>query len=69
MRDIAGPGESPASAEESQPFPVDFRYEYEFDSRGNWIFRQEIALSRRGGLLTPVYGRGLIRRISYGEEG
>jgi hypothetical protein len=68
MRDIADPAGIP-QAEGPRLFPVDFRYEYEFDSRGNWIFRREIALSRQGGLLAPVYSRGLIRRISYGEEG
>jgi hypothetical protein len=61
---------------EDGPSPADFRYEYEFDSRGNWILRREIALYRTGNLLLPVYGRDLVRRIVYtggvsadGEEG
>lgn len=47
--------------------PVDFRYDYEFDSRGNWILRRETALFRAGNLLVPAYSRVLTRRIVYGE--
>ncbi|MDR2375400.1 MAG: hypothetical protein LBD96_03070 [Treponema sp.] len=47
--------------------PVDFRYDYEFDARGNWIRRRETALFRAGNLLLPAYSRDLVRRIVYAE--
>jgi hypothetical protein len=58
LRDLGGDG----------PSPVDFRYEYEFDSRGNWILRREIALYRAGNLLLPAYGRDLVRRVLYAGD-
>ncbi|MDR2136123.1 MAG: hypothetical protein LBO76_05860 [Treponema sp.] len=48
--------------------PADFRYDYEFDSRGNWVRRRETALVRAGNLLLPAYSRDLVRRIVYAEE-
>lgn len=47
---------------------VDYRYEYEKDSRGNWIKRRENAFAFRGDLLAPDYSlnRGTwSRRIEY----
>jgi hypothetical protein len=55
---------------EAPELPVDFRYDYEVDSRGNWVRRRETALLRAGNLLLPVYSRDLVRRIVYaGGEG
>jgi hypothetical protein len=64
MRDL---GPAAGGPEEGPDFPVDLRYEYELDSRGNWITRREIARFRRGDLLLPAYSRELTRRISYAE--
>jgi YD repeat-containing protein len=61
QRDLGG--------DETGAFPVDFRYDYEFDSWGNWIRRRETALFRIGDLLLPGYGRDLVRRIVYAGEG
>jgi YD repeat-containing protein len=47
--------------------PADFRCDYEFDSRGNWIYRRETALVRAGSLLVPAYSRDLVRRVVYAE--
>jgi hypothetical protein len=47
--------------------PVDFRYDYEFDSRGNWTRMRETALFRAGNLLLPAYGRDIVRRVVYAE--
>jgi hypothetical protein len=59
MRDLApqGSGEEPAA----------FRYEYEFDSRGNWVRRREIALFLRENLLLPGRMLETVRRIDYRE--
>ncbi|MDR2746910.1 MAG: hypothetical protein LBB77_05620 [Treponema sp.] len=60
MRDLAPPGgEGPAA----------FRYEYELDSRGNWVRRRETALFLRENLLLPGSMRETIRRIDYYTEG
>jgi hypothetical protein len=61
MRDL-GPG-----VPGEEPLPAAFRYEYEFDSRGNWILRREIALFRRENLLIPERMRETVRRIDYPE--
>jgi hypothetical protein len=45
--------------------PLDFRYEYLSDSRGNWIERREIPLIRRYGFLVPAPERVIRRRIEY----
>jgi hypothetical protein len=52
----------------SGDFPAAFRYEYEFDSRGNWILRREIALFRRENLLIPERLWETIRRVDYSGE-
>ncbi|MDR1444403.1 MAG: hypothetical protein LBI94_05950 [Treponema sp.] len=57
-----------AADDETDPSPVDFRYDYEYDSRGNWVLRRETALFRAGNLLLPAYGRELVRRITYEED-
>jgi hypothetical protein len=49
--------------------PAAFRYEYEFDSRGNWIRRREIALFFQDNLLLPGGMRETARRIGYTEGG
>jgi hypothetical protein len=48
-------------------FPASFRYEYEMDSRGNWVRRREISLYLRGNLLLPERMGETIRRIDYAE--
>ncbi|MDR0641216.1 MAG: hypothetical protein LBG07_02015 [Treponema sp.] len=59
MRDLAPP--DAVSGEEAAAF----RYEYEFDSRGNWIRRREIALFLKENLLLPGYMRETVRQIDY----
>jgi hypothetical protein len=49
--------------------PAAFRYEYEFDSRGNWTRRREIPLFLRGNLLLPESMGETVRHIDYAEEG
>ena len=49
--------------------PVDYRYEYTLDERGNWTERREIRMIRRFGLLTPVPGPVVKRIIEYGPDG
>ncbi|MDR2110138.1 MAG: hypothetical protein LBP32_02400 [Spirochaetaceae bacterium] len=48
--------------------PVDYRYEYTLDERGNWTERREIRMIRRFGLLTPVPGPAVKRIIEYGPD-
>jgi hypothetical protein len=67
MRDLGPPAAEAASGDGEPPVPVDFRYEYDLDSRGNWIVRRETALFRRGNLLLPAYSRELVRHINYAE--
>jgi hypothetical protein len=55
----AGPGETD---------PVDFRYDYTLDERGNWIERRETRMIPRFGVLVPSQGSRIIRRIEYGTE-
>jgi hypothetical protein len=57
MRGLSPPGEGPAA----------FRYEYECDSRGNWIRRREILLFPQEDLLLPGSMRETVRRIDYTE--
>ncbi|GHU65303.1 hypothetical protein FACS189447_04000 [Spirochaetia bacterium] len=48
---------------------LDSRYEYDFDSRGNWTSRREIKMVRRFGLLSPVQGPEITRMLEYrGDE-
>jgi hypothetical protein len=53
---------------ETDASPVDFRYDYEYDSRNNWVLRRETALFRAGNLLLPASYRELVRRIVYKGE-
>jgi hypothetical protein len=49
--------------------PLEYRYEYALDRRGNWLSRRETAYVRRGGLLVPVGVKQIDRYILYrGEE-
>ncbi|MDR3248980.1 MAG: hypothetical protein LBT39_09370 [Treponema sp.] len=65
---VISPGEAVETAVEAvEPPPVDFRYEYEFDRRGNWILRREIALVRQDRLLIPAYSREIRRQITLGD--
>jgi YD repeat-containing protein len=66
MRDLgpAPSGEGPFE----EPFPAAFRYEYEFDSRGNWILRREIALFLHENLLIPERMWETVRHIDYTGE-
>ncbi|MFP3089142.1 hypothetical protein LQZ21_02305 [Treponema sp. TIM-1] len=48
--------------------PVDFRYDYTLDERGNWIERREIRMIPRFGILVPSPGARIIRTIEYGED-
>ncbi|MDR0400951.1 MAG: hypothetical protein LBH51_08420 [Treponema sp.] len=70
MRDLdsAPAADALPGAENSRGPPAAFRYEYESDSRGNWIRRREIALFLRGNLLLPEYMVETVRRIEYPEE-
>jgi hypothetical protein len=70
MRDLNPSAADPGAGDppEVPVVPVDFRYEYDVDSRGNWIVRRETALFRRGNLLLPAYSRELVRHINYVEE-
>ena len=59
---------------ESEGGHVDYRYEYTFDEKGNWIERREIRLTPMGqvtpgmeGLLFPVPGTLFRRVIEYKE--
>jgi len=45
--------------------PVDFRYEYTLDERGNWIERREIQMFRQFGLLVPSPGTIFKRVLEY----
>jgi hypothetical protein len=56
---------TPGSSDED---PVDFRYDYTLDERGNWIERREIRMIPRFGVLVPQPGSRIIRRIEYGPE-
>jgi hypothetical protein len=47
--------------------PVDLRYEYSLDERGNWIERREIRMVHRFGVLVPAPGAEFKRTIEYGE--
>jgi hypothetical protein len=47
--------------------PVDLRYEYTLDERGNWTTRREIRMLHRFGFLIPAPGTELKRTIEYGE--
>jgi hypothetical protein len=53
--------------EEQTSGGTDSRYEYVFDSRGNWIERQEIKMIANNGLLIPAPGNTVKRIIEYGE--
>jgi hypothetical protein len=48
--------------------PVDFRYDYTLDEKGNWIERQEIRMIPRFGMLVPSPGSRIIRKIEYEPE-
>jgi hypothetical protein len=60
-------GFSGTPAEEGQD-PVDCRYAYTLDEKGNWIERRETRLLSRVGLLVPSPGSTIIRILEYGEE-
>jgi hypothetical protein len=61
-------GLSGTPAEEGQD-PVDRRYVYTLDEKGNWIERREIRLIHRLGLLVPSPGSTITRILEYrGEE-
>jgi hypothetical protein len=62
MRDL-----DPGSGDSGAPRPAAYRYDYEFDSRGNWIRRRETALFLREGLLLPESMKETARRIGYAE--
>jgi hypothetical protein len=68
MRDLGTTGPEAAADEMGStagPSPVDFRYEYEYDTGADWVLRRETALFRTGNLLLPAYRRELIRTIVY----
>ena len=45
--------------------PVEYRFEYTLDERGNWIQRREIQMFRRGGYLFPSQGTVFRRFLEY----
>lgn len=49
---------------ESEDLNIEYRYEYERDTSGNWVKRQEIAFKDRFGLLAPQpsFSRGIWNR-------
>ncbi|MDR2103066.1 MAG: hypothetical protein LBP42_03065, partial [Treponema sp.] len=49
--------------------PVDFRYEYSLDERGNWTERREIRMLRRFGVFFPGPGFTVKRLITYNADG
>jgi len=57
---------------ETEDLFTEYRYEYQFDSFGNWTKRSETAYKIQFGLLTPqpLYSRGeWNRRIVFGADG
>jgi hypothetical protein len=54
-------------AEAAGAEPVDLRYEYSLDERGNWIWRRETRMLRRFGVLISAPGTECGRSIEYGE--
>ncbi|MDR3139404.1 MAG: hypothetical protein LBT95_06990 [Treponema sp.] len=48
--------------------PVDFRYEYSLDERGNWTERREIRMLGRFGLYFPSPGFTVKRIITYNAD-
>lgn len=48
--------------------PVDIRFDYTLDERGNWIERREIRMIPRFGVLVPSPGPRISRAIEYGED-
>jgi hypothetical protein len=47
--------------------PVDYRYEYTLDERGNWIERRETRMIQGFGLLVPSQGTVFMRKLEYRE--
>ncbi|MDR1637231.1 MAG: hypothetical protein LBR93_07820 [Treponema sp.] len=62
------PSPSRSSAGIPDESPVEYRYEYALDRRGNWLSRRETAYVSRGGLLIPVGVKQIDRHILYREE-
>jgi hypothetical protein len=62
-------GDSPflPSAVPAEP-PLERRYEYTLDRRGNWLSRRETLYALRGGLLIPAGVKQIDRYILYREE-
>ena len=54
-------------AAESEGRPVEYRFEYTIDERGNWIQRQEIQMFRHADLLFPSQGSVVRRSVEYRE--
>jgi hypothetical protein len=48
---------------------LDFRYEYDFDERGNWIMRREIRMIRSMGHFVPSLGTVFRRVLEYKGDG
>ena len=54
-----------AAAETEGDRPVEYRYEYTLDERGNWVQRREIRMLRQSGLLIPSPGTTFRRVLEY----
>ena len=54
-----------AAEPESSAQPVEYRFEYTLDERGNWIERREIQMFRRADLLFPSPGATFRRTVAY----
>jgi len=52
-------------AADSESQPVEYRFEYTLDERGNWIERQEIRMFRQFGFLFPSQGIVFRRILEY----
>ncbi|MCL2231740.1 MAG: hypothetical protein FWB99_01525 [Treponema sp.] len=55
----------PIGAAESESRPVEYRFEYTLDERGNWIERREIQMFAQAGFLFPSPGTIFRRSLEY----
>jgi hypothetical protein len=61
-------GVIPAEDAGTEPPPLEYRYEYGWDTGGNWISRQDIVIISRFGVFIPLPDRVWTRRISFWED-
>ncbi|MDR3167378.1 MAG: hypothetical protein LBT93_05495, partial [Treponema sp.] len=68
VRITGTPGPGAETGDSGDGDPVDFRYDYTLDERGNWIERREIRMIPRLGMLIPRPGSRVTRTIVYEPE-